>query len=145
MNYKSILFNQARNLKRIEQLRNENYGIKGIDYNGDKIQTSGKKSIIENQVIKLNQNPEYKELLKYTEAVNRVIDCLTYRQCIVYNEYFKNKKPHKDIIREHPLSSSTLYRDIEIIVYLLEKELWKVGKIWEHRLILGAIIYIMEE
>ena len=122
-NYKSILFNQARNLKRIEQLRNENYGIKGIDYNGDKIQISGKKSIVENQVIKLNQNPEYKELLKYTEAVDRVIDCLTYRQCIVYNEYFKNKKSHKEIIRENPLSSSTLYRDIESIVYLLEKEL----------------------
>lgn len=83
----------------------------------------GNKSIVENQVIKLNENPEYKELLKYTEAVDRVIDCLNYRQKIVYRAYFEEKKTHKDIIREHPLSSSTMYRDIENIIDMLEKEL----------------------
>lgn len=40
MNYKRILFNQCRNKRRIEQMRDENYGISAIDYDKDKVQSS---------------------------------------------------------------------------------------------------------
>lgn len=120
---KKILFDYKRDKKRLEQIRDKYYSMQSIRYDKDKVQSNKGSKEVEQKVVNLLCDPEYIELDRKTKAVERVKAKVDYREAIVFEEYFINRKSISLILVQNPISRRTIFRDINKILSKLKEEL----------------------
>lgn len=120
---RKILFENERNIKRIDQIRDTYYTTSAVRFDKDYIQNNKVNNETENKVISFLMDKEYQELDKKVKAVECMCKNLTPRQRLVYKRYFVDFQTTKEIERLEFYSVSTIQREINNILDKLKQEL----------------------